>query len=407
VKLVGLELVNLHVPFRVDIGTAVGVHRTRSLLFVRVVTPDSEGWGECAALSEGTAVDPRVDEIEAAVVARGVKRVLDATAARGGQLPKEPEIAPLFGSSPVDRMMGALFEMAVADAELRLAGRSLAAALEVGTGFETLPVGAAVGIPAGHDLGVLREQVREAVAGGAARLRLKIEPGWDTEPVAAIRADHPDLVIQVDANGSYRMEDAERVGALAAFDVLCIEQPLPPADLVAHAEFARRIPVPVCLDESLTSPRRVRDALRNRSCQVACLKPGRLGGIRATRLAHADCVEAGVPVFVGGFFEAGLGRAANLALAARLAQDRAGLVSDVSAPSSYLAADPCGYPEVRAGWVRVPDQPGVGRWPHLEPKDGPGHAPEQGPAQPPDQAPEHAAPADHHAQRRWFPATYT
>jgi O-succinylbenzoate synthase len=383
VKLSGIELVRVNVPFRVDINTAAGVHRTRALLFVRVVTPDSEGWGECAALGEGTSVDPRVDEVEAAAHARGVQRLLDATAARGGQLPMETEIAQLFGSSPVDRMMGALFEMAVADAELRLAGRSLATALEVGAGFEVLPVGAAVGIPPGHDLGILRAQVGEAVAAGAARLRVKIEPGWDTEPVAAIRADHPDLVLQVDANGSYRMEDAERVGALASFDVLCIEQPLPPADLVAHAEFARRMPVPVCLDESLTSPRRVRDALRNQSCQVACLKPGRLGGMRATRLAHAACAEAGVPVFVGGFFEAGLGRAANLALAARLAQDRAGLVGDVSDPAAYLAEDPCGYPDVQAGWVRVPDQPGVGQWPGERALTG----------------------LD--AQRRWFPATYT
>jgi o-succinylbenzoate synthase len=387
VKLSGIELVRVNVPFRVDIGTAAGVHRSRTLLFVRVVSPDSEGWGECAALAEGTSVDPSVDEVEAAIVVRGVQRLRSATQARGGQLPLEAEVAQLFGSSPVDRMLGALFEMAVADAELRLAGRSLADALEIGAGFETLPVGAAVGIPPGHDLGILRQQVDEAVAGGAARLRVKIEPGWDTEPVAAIRADHPDLVVQVDANGSYRnrREDAERVSALAGYDVLCIEQPLPPADLVAHAEFARLMPVrvPICLDESLTSPRRVRDALRNESCQVACLKPARLGGIRATRLAHADCAEAGVPVFVGGFFEAGLGRAANLALAARLAQDRAGLVSDVSAPSSYLAEDPCGYPDVQGGWVRVPDEPGVGRWPGEPVLTG----------------------LDAH--RRWFPAAYT
>jgi O-succinylbenzoate synthase len=374
--LVGLELVRITVPFRVDIGTAAGVHRIRPLLFVRVVAEESEGWGECIALSDGTAVDPGVDEAEQVAVVRGVPRLLEATAARGGHLPAENEIAQLFGSSPVDRMMGALFEMAVADAELRLAGRSLAQALEVGAGFEALPVGAAVGIPPGHDIGLLRDQVGQATAAGAARVRLKIEPGWDIEPVAAIRADHPDLVLQVDANGSYRMDDAEHVGRLAAFDVLCIEQPLPPADLVALAEFARRMPVPVCLDESLSSPRRVLDALRNRSCQVACLKPGRLGGLRATRSAHAACVEAGVPVFVGGFFEAGLGRAANLALAARLAQDAPGLVSDLSDPATYLERDPCGYPEVRDGWVRVSDQPGIGAAP-----DGPG------------------------VQRRWFPAT--
>jgi O-succinylbenzoate synthase len=377
----GIELVRVTVPFRVDIGTAAGVHRSRPLLFARVVTHESQGWGECSALSHGTSVDPNVDDVEAAAVARGVPRLLEAAAARQGQLPLESEIAQLFAGTPADRMMAAFFEMAVADAELRLSGRSLSAALEVGAGFETMPVGAAVGIPPDHDLGVLREQVAGAVAGGAARLRIKIAPGWDLEPVAAVRAAHPALVLQVDANGSYRVEDAERVGRLSEFGVLCVEQPLPPADLVAHAEFARRIPVPVCLDESLSSPRRVLDALRNRACRVACLKPGRLGGLRATRVAQAACAEAGVPVFVGGFFEAGLGRAANLALAARLAQDAAGLVGDLSDPAGYLESDPCGYPAVHEGWVRVPDRPGVGSWPSEDVLRSLG------------------------AQRRWFPAT--
>ncbi len=96
---------------------------------------------------------------------------------------------------------------------------------------------------------------------------------------------------------------------------------------------------------------------------MACLKPGRLGGVRATRAAHAACQAAGVPTFVGGFFEAGLGRTSNLALAARLAQDATGLVSDVGDPANYLAVDPCGYPVVDDGWVGVPDQPGVGSGP--------------------------------------------
>ncbi len=56
-KLEGIELVRVEIPFVHDIGTAAGVHRTRSVLFVRVVADDAEGWGECAALSEGTAVD--------------------------------------------------------------------------------------------------------------------------------------------------------------------------------------------------------------------------------------------------------------------------------------------------------------------------------------------------------------
>ncbi len=381
----GVELVQVDLPFRQAIGTAAGVHRLRPLLFVRVVTEDGEGWGECAALEDGTAVDPTLRVVERAAVKMGVPRLHEAAAARGGELPAAAGVAQLFGGTPVDRMLAATFEMAVADAELRAAGRSLADDLGVGEGFESLAVGAVVGIPDGHDVATLRREVDAVVQDGAARVRLKIEPGWVVEPVRAVRAQHPDLVLQVDANGSFDAgaENVAVLSRLADFDVLCIEQPLPPADLVAHAQLAQVLPVPICLDESLSTPRRVTDALRNGSCAMACLKPARLGGMRATRAAHAACAAAGVPAFVGGFFEAGLGRAANLALAARLSQDATGLVSDVGDPADYLAVDPCGYPPVRNGWVQVPGAPGVGN--------------------PPDSALLDKL----EVRRRWFPATYT
>jgi O-succinylbenzoate synthase len=348
-----------------------------------VVCDLGEGWGECAALGERTSVDPSVDEVEEAAASRGVQRLVDAGSARDGVLPSEAEIAQLFGSSAVDRQLAAVFEMAMADVELRHAGRSLASSLGVGPGFEAMPVGVALGIPIDHDLGVLRGQVEEAEAAGAARVRLKIAPDWDDVPLRAVRNAYPDLVLQADANGAYRMEDVDQLQRLSEFDLVCLEQPLPPSDLVALAELARRIDVPICLDESLSSPRRVLDALRNGSCQVACLKPGRLGGMRATRLAHSACVQAEVPVFVGGFFETGLGRSSNLALAARMAEDAVGLVGDLSDPGGYLEIDPCGYPEVRRGWVRVPQHPGVGS------------------------CPDEVELGNLAARRRWFPATYT
>src|SRR5580700_2519895 len=124
-RLMGIETVRADMPFRREIGTAAGVHRVRPLLFIRVVCDEAEGWGECAALAEGTSVDPACDDVQAAVEDRGIARLLTAAGARGGQLPLEAEVAPLFGSSPVDRFLAAAFEMAVADAELRHAGRSL------------------------------------------------------------------------------------------------------------------------------------------------------------------------------------------------------------------------------------------------------------------------------------------
>ena len=152
-RLTGVELVRVALTFSNQIGTAAGVHRSRPVLYVRVVAGESEGWGECAALGEATAVDPALDEVEALAAGRAVPRLCEASAARQGELPRAAEVPQLFGSSPADRMLAAAFEMAVADAELREDGRSLAASLGTGPGFETLPVGAVVGIPADRDLG--------------------------------------------------------------------------------------------------------------------------------------------------------------------------------------------------------------------------------------------------------------
>src|ERR1700722_20184233 len=110
-KLSGVELVRVEIPFVQEIGTAVGVHRTRSMLFVRVVADEGEGWGEWAARSETTWVDPPVDEVQRAAESRGVSRLLNASRARGGELPSAPEVAQLFGNAPADRQLAAAFEM--------------------------------------------------------------------------------------------------------------------------------------------------------------------------------------------------------------------------------------------------------------------------------------------------------
>src|SRR5271156_1425707 len=121
-KLAGVELVQVDLPFRQSIGTAAGVHRVRPLLFVRVVTEEAEGWGECAALEHGTAVDPTLAAVEKAALDLGVPRLNQATAARGGELPLAAGVAQLFGSTAVDRMLAATLEIAGAHAEARGAG---------------------------------------------------------------------------------------------------------------------------------------------------------------------------------------------------------------------------------------------------------------------------------------------
>jgi len=364
IVLEGIELRLVELEFARPIATSAGTHDRRPVVLVRMIGSvgldwAGEGWGEAGALAEGTSVDPPVASVwESLVGALG--RVSSATEARDGLLPEPSVVARLLGDGPVHRMAGAALEMAALDLGLRRAGRSLAQWL--GGAGGTVEAGAVAGIPAGHDPGALVDEVAALVESGFTRVRLKIAPGFDVVPVSAVRAAFPDLHLQADANGAYRADepggprDAGRLAGLDGLGLVCLEQPLPPADLAAHAQLASAISTPIALDESLSSPRRVADAVRYGACAVACLKPARLGGLVAARRALAVCVEAGIPAFVGGFFETGLGRSANAALASVAGFTLAG---DLSSPSGYLMGDPFEYPPVVGGRVAVPDRPGI------------------------------------------------
>jgi O-succinylbenzoate synthase len=359
-----LELVLVDLVLRRPTAAADRVHHDRPVLYVRVLTESSEGWGEAGALPGGTAVDPDLDTVLAELAERSGPRLL--AAARRGAVASW-RVPGLGGGSAPARLAGAALEMALLDAELRSAGRSLADHL--GTAGAAVAAGALVGLPADGRTETLVSAVGSLVDQGYRRVRVKIAPGFDRTPLAALRAAFPGLLLQADANGAYTLggdgvEDAARLGALDDLGLTCLEQPLAPADLVGHAELAERLATPVALDESLSSVARVGHALRYRAMGVACLKPARLGGLGPARRALSLCREAGVPAFVGGLFESGRGRAANLALAGL---EGFSLPGDLSPPASYLEGDPFAYPALGAdGTVRPPDHPGVGPLPSDE-----------------------------------------
>jgi O-succinylbenzoate synthase len=221
--------------------------------------------------------------------------------------------------------------------------------------------GVAVGL---HDsLDALLRTVRGHVDRGYRRVKLKIEPGRDVEPVRAVREAFPDLPLQVDANGAYTRADVRRLQRLDAFDLLLIEQPLPAEDLAGHAELARRLVTPVCLDESITSAGAAAAAIAMGACSVVSVKPGPVGGLLEARRVHDVCAAHGVPLWVGGMLETGLGRAATVALAALPACT---LPGDVSASDRWYRRDLTEPFVMVAGRLRVPAGPGLGVAPDPE-----------------------------------------
>ena len=343
-----MELRRVRLPFRTPFRSALGETAARELVLVRVVTAAGEGWGECAALAAPHYTSEYVDGAAAALRTHLVPLLAAAgpvTAAGVG-----PALAAVRGH----RMAKAALEMAVLDAELRAAGQPLAARL--GATRATVEAGVAVGIAG--SVPELLDAVEAATADGFRRVKLKIRPGWDLAPVRAVRERFGDaLVVQADANGAYRLDDAGALAALDPFDLALVEQPLAPDDLVGHAELARRIRTPVCLDESVTSAAAAATAVALGAASVVNVKPGRVGGYLEAVRVHDVCVAAGAGVWCGGMFESGLARSANLALAALPGFT---LPGDVSPPSRYLAADLVAPLVARDGHLPVPDRPGVG-----------------------------------------------
>ncbi|WP_327358231.1 o-succinylbenzoate synthase [Streptomyces sp. NBC_01304] len=347
-KLTGIELREIRLPLVAPFRTSFATQTERAALLLRAVGTESEGWGECVAMA-----DPRYSSEYAAGCADVLRRFLVPALGACERLDVHavaPALAPFQGH----RMAKAALEMAVWDAELRALGVPLAR--ELGAVHDRVPCGVSVGIM--DSLPELIDAVTSYVEEGYRRIKLKIEPGWDIEPVRAVREHFgDDLLLQVDANTAYTLADARHLARLDPFRLLLIEQPLEEEDILGHAELAKVIETPVCLDESITSARAAAAAITLGACSIVNIKPGRVGGYLEARRIHDVCVAHGVPVWCGGMLETGLGRAANVALAALPGFT---LPGDTSASGRYFRTDITEPFVLDDGHLVVPSGPGLG-----------------------------------------------
>ncbi len=343
----GVELREVKLPLVEAFVTSTGTETDREALLVRAVTPLGEGWGECVA---GSA--PHYSAEYAAEAREVITRFLLPRLAAGGWSTAE-EVAGALAGVKGHPMAKAALESAILDAELRAAGVPLATHL--GGVRRRVPAGVAVGITA--SVGELVDLVEGYLGSGYRRVKLKIRPGWDVVPVAAVRERFGDVALQVDANGAYTLADTDALAALDPFELLLVEQPLADDDLVGHAQLARRIRTPICLDESITSSGSAAAAIALGSCSVVNLKPGRVGGLLEARRVHDLCLAHQVPVWCGGMLETGVGRAANVALATLAGFT---LPGDLSASERYFATDITPPFVLDDGHLDVPRGPGIG-----------------------------------------------
>jgi len=353
-KIAELELRTIQLPLVRPFRTSFGTQYSREVLMLRMTDVDGNfGWSECVAMSE-----PLYSPEYVAASLDLMKRFFIPTLFAEADLRAE-SIAPLLSPFLGSPMAKATFETALLDMQLKIEGRSLADFL--GANRTKIPCGVSVGIA--PSIPELIEEVAGYIKDGYKRIKLKIEPGWDVEPVAEVRSNWPDIPLQVDANQAYSRSDGELLAKLDAFELLLIEQPLDEHDILGHAQLATQVNTPICLDESIVSLRAAEDALAMKATTVINIKPGRVGGYLEAVKIHDLCVNEGIPVWCGGMLETGIGRAANVALAALPGFT---LPGDTSASSRFFKQDITDPFVMKDGYLDVPNTIGVGRTPDLE-----------------------------------------
>jgi o-succinylbenzoate synthase len=345
-KLRAVELRRIQMSLVAPFETSFGVQTERDILLLKVMTDGAEGWGECVAGEDPHYSPEYVDGAQHVLVHHLLPRLLDRDV-------DAADVATLLGGVHGHNMAKAAIEMAILDSELRSRRESFGHFF--GAVRREVDCGVSVGIHA--SIAELLQTVGAYLEQGYRRIKLKIKPGWDVEPVRAVRERFGDVPLQVDANTAYRLADAEHLAKLDPYGLLLIEQPLPEEQVLAHAKLARIVRTPICLDESITSLQAAADAIELGACRIINIKPGRVGGYLEARKIHDLCAERGVPVWMGGMLETGVGRAGNVAMAA---MPNFTLPGDTSASDRYYRRDITEPFVLHDGRLAVPTGPGLG-----------------------------------------------
>src|SRR5215211_3255851 len=348
-KIESITLHHISMPLVAPFETSFGREIDRQCVLITLQSEGLTGYGECVATRDpgynyettGTAMHILKDFVVPLLLG---KDVLDAN-------DFQKRIEGIRGH----HLAKAGVEMALWDLIGKRNGKSLREMF--GGTREKVDVGVSIGIQ--ESASALVGTVASYLDQGYRRIKIKIKPGREVDETTAIRKAYPDLRLQVDANSAYTLETADVLKAIDDLDLLLIEQPLFEDDIWDHRKLQAKLKTPICLDESVITPRHARYALEMEACKIINIKPARVGGLSQGIAIHDYCYERDVPVWCGGMLETGVGRASNLALASL-----PGFVlpGDISASDRYYARDITNerFMLNPDSTIDVPDGPGLG-----------------------------------------------
>ncbi len=332
-------------PFKTSMGTDFFVEH----IIIKVQSDGISGWGECVA--EG---NPFYSSETINTSWHILKDFIIPTVV-GKKISNIGETISRWNHIRGHRMAKAGLEAALWDLFAKRKNVSLSKLM--GGIRKKIDVGVSIGIQKSEK--DLLKKVEGYIREGYKRIKIKIEPGYDINPVKSLRKHFPNILLQVDANSAYSLKDFNRIKKLDDYNLLLIEQPLGYEDIYQHSKLQRELKTPICLDESIHSLDDSIAALELGACRVINIKPGRVGGFTESIKIHNYCMKNKIPVWCGGMLETGIGRAGNVALASL---KNFTLPGDISASKRYFEQDIV-EPEFtvnKDGTMKVPEGSGIG-----------------------------------------------
>ncbi len=329
--------------------TSMGTEYDEEHIIVRVDADGVTGWGESVA--EGTPFY----SYETVPTAWHILQDFLIPSILGKDIANVDEAIASYAKVRGHMMAKAGLEAALWDAFAKTNNISLSKM--IGGTRKKIDVGVSIGIQS--SVAELIKKVEGYLAEGYKRIKIKISPGYDLQFVEALRREFHDILLQVDANSAYTLNDINLFKKMDNYNLLLIEQPLGYEDIFDHSKLQRELKTPICLDESIHSLDDTRAAIELDSCRIINIKPGRVGGFTESKLIHDYCATMNIPVWCGGMLESGIGRAGNVALASL---PNFTLPGDISASKRYYTEDIV-EPEFVVnpdGTMDVPTKPGIG-----------------------------------------------
>jgi len=340
----------VRVPFVEPFRISNGVVAEKDAVLVELATEGGiVGWGEASPMSGSFYSAATPDSSWTALRERLVPALLSA-----GQV-NPATFFEFLREQPADQFAKAGIEGALWDAYANTQQQALRELF--GIERRAVPSGVAIGIFETVD--ELIERVRRYVSEGYQRVKIKIQPGWDVEPVAAVRAQFPQLPLMIDANAAYTIDDVDVFRELDRFDLMMIEQPLAANAFEDAGELQAHVATPLCADESAESLTALGQLIRHRAARIINIKVQRVGGLSEALLMLKAACAADLRCWVGTMPELGIASAQALHLAMHSAFS---LPTDIEASSRWYLDDIV-EPAItidHSGFIGVPDGPGMG-----------------------------------------------